>query len=118
MMSIKESFVHTDQCNTAFGWLRAISDGVSLIRLEWSNKPWSKPNYSDEVSRETIKQILYYLRGDLQSFTLPLNPYGTSQSRKRWLESMLKIPFGTTVSYENLANFVGKPNSARAAGTA
>ncbi|MEM7792348.1 MAG: MGMT family protein, partial [Verrucomicrobiota bacterium] len=46
-----------------------------------------------------------------------LDPDGTSFQKKIWQE-LLKVPFGKTVSYGELANAIGKPLAARAVGSA
>ena len=104
--------------HTALGWIRAISDGQHLIYLDWNQTGWKDHDQPDDVSRETITQLTAYFHGDLRSFDLPLLPTGISQSRRRWLDVMATIPFGTTISYAVFAAAAGHPKAARAAGTA
>ena len=107
------------QCmHTSLGWIRAISDGQHLIYLDWNQTGWTDHDQPDDVSRETITQLTAYFQGHLRSFDLPLLPAGMNQSRRRWLDVMATIPFGTTVSYAAFAAAAGHPNAARAAGTA
>lgn len=67
--------------------------------------------------RETIEQIESYLRGDLKKFTLQLDLIGTEFQKQVWAE-LLKIPYGKTLSYKELAEKVNKPKACRAVGTA
>lgn len=109
--------------HTPLGWMRPISDGTSLIRLDWQQSPW-RNEYDgaqepiDHVSRETKQQILDYLAGTRTSFDLPLAPEGKSKSGCDWLSIMAQIPYGTTVSYKQFAAMADKPNAPRAAGSA
>ena len=66
---------------------------------------------------ETIAQLRAYFRGDLTCFDLPLAPQGTPFQLQVWNE-LQRIPYGTTISYAELARRVGKPNAARAVGAA
>ncbi|WP_438997586.1 methylated-DNA--[protein]-cysteine S-methyltransferase [Candidatus Puniceispirillum sp.] len=109
--------------HTPLGWMRPISDGTSLIRLDWQQSPWNEnaqddTDHSDNVSRETKHQILAYLAGTRMSFDLPLAPEGKSKSGCNWLSVMAQIPYGTTISYKHFAAMAGKPSAPRAAGSA
>lgn len=48
---------------------------------------------------------------------LPLNPTGTAFQQQVW-QALLRIPFGTTISYSELAEAVGRPSSVRAVASA
>jgi methylated-DNA-[protein]-cysteine S-methyltransferase len=107
--------------HTPLGWMRPISDGTSLIRLDWEQERWENQDdakTADNVSRETMTQILDYLAGTRTSFDLPLAPEGKSKSGCDWLSIMAQIPYGTTVSYKQFAAMADKPNAPRAAGSA
>ena len=108
----------SQRTHTSLGWIRAISDGQHLIYLDWNQTGWTEHDQPDDVSRETITQLTAYFHVDLRSFDLPLLPAGTSRSRRRWLDAMATIPFGTTISYAAFATTAGHPKAARAAGTA
>ena len=107
----------TWRCYTCIGWFRAISDGKSLICLNWNQTGWTDIDRPDIVSRETIAQLKAYFDGQLRCFDLPLNPKGVSQSRCYWLDIMATIPYGTTITYAEFAAAAGHPKAARAAGT-
>jgi AraC family transcriptional regulator of adaptative response/methylated-DNA-[protein]-cysteine methyltransferase len=62
-------------------------------------------------------QLGQYFAGRLKAFTVPMEYPGTDFERRVW-EALLRIPYGTTVSYEDLANTVGSPGAQRAVGTA
>ena len=105
-------------CQTPVGWLRAISDGTHLAHLEWNQIGWTDLDHPDHVSRETIKQLIAYFASQCINFTIPLRPAMISPAQQHWLDVMLSIPFGTTISYAAFAAAAGAPNAARAAGTA
>ncbi|MGB1329982.1 MAG: methylated-DNA--[protein]-cysteine S-methyltransferase [Candidatus Puniceispirillaceae bacterium] len=103
---------------TDFGWICPISNGQSLIRLDWNQTGWDALDHPDNVSRETKSQLGAFFAGSLHQFNLPLAPAGKSTAGKQWLEVMARIPYGTVMTYAEFAALAGKPKAARAAGSA
>ena len=103
---------------TDFGWLRPVSNGQSLIRLDWNQTGWENTDCPDNVSRETKTQLSAFFAGHLRQFSLPLAPAGKSATGKKWLEVMARIPYGTVMTYGEFAAAAGKPKATRAAGSA
>jgi methylated-DNA-[protein]-cysteine S-methyltransferase len=63
-------------------------------------------------------QLAAYFSGGLREFDLPLAPAGSEFQRQVWSE-LVKVGYGETVSYGELARRLGKSNAAsRAVGTA
>ena len=102
---------------TGFGWIRPISNGHSLVRLDWNQTGWDGSDQPDNVSRETKSQLKAFFAGNLHQFNLPLAPAGKSAAGKKWLEVMAQIPYGTVMTYSEFAALAGKPKAARAAGS-
>ena len=94
-------------CQTPVGWLRAISDGLHLVYLDWNKIGWTDPDRPDRVSRETITQLMAYFAGQRTHFTIPLRPANISPARQHWLNIMASIPYGTTISYAAFAAAAG-----------
>jgi methylated-DNA-[protein]-cysteine S-methyltransferase len=63
------------------------------------------------------RQLGEYFAGLRQDFDLPLDPVGTAFQRDVW-RRIVKIRFGQLLTFRELANAVGRPESARAAGQA
>jgi AraC family transcriptional regulator, regulatory protein of adaptative response / methylated-DNA-[protein]-cysteine methyltransferase len=67
---------------------------------------------------ERIKDgLARYFDGTLKEFTVPLLYPGTPFQENVW-HNLLKIPYGETRSYEDLARAIGSPRAIRAVGTA
>ncbi|KGJ87525.1 methylated-DNA--[protein]-cysteine S-methyltransferase [Thalassotalea sp. ND16A] len=66
---------------------------------------------------EAKQQLDEYFKGSRENFDLPLAQTGTNFQSSVWSE-LSKIPFGTTISYGDLANRIKKPAAVRAVGTA
>lgn len=62
-------------------------------------------------------ELTAYFAGTLRQFTVPLVYPGTPFQCKVW-EQLLRIPYGETRSYEDIARAVGTPGAQRAVGTA
>jgi len=64
-----------------------------------------------------IEQILEYLSSERTEFDIPLDLRGTPFQRAVW-DVLLKIPYGESCSYAEVARAVGRPNAQRAVGSA
>jgi O-6-methylguanine DNA methyltransferase len=69
------------------------------------------------INRKTKKELLLYLDGKLKQFTVPLDMRGTEFQKKVW-QQLLKIPYGKTASYGDIARAVGSHGASRAVGGA
>ena len=69
------------------------------------------------VLRTTREELSAYFEGTLKKFTLPLE-YPGSEFQKRVWDGLLKIPYGKTISYEELADRINAPHAQRAVGHA
>lgn len=66
---------------------------------------------------QVAKQLDEYFAGERAKFELNISPRGTAFQKKVWAE-LLKIPYGKTKSYQEIADVIGKPNAQRAVGSA
>lgn len=72
----------------------------------------------DAVLAETVRQLEEYFAGTREVFELPVAPRGTDLQRRVWL-ALRDVPYGTTVTYGELAGRLDlPPGSARAVGAA
>jgi methylated-DNA-[protein]-cysteine S-methyltransferase len=72
---------------------------------------------ADEPFASAAAQLTAYFAGELTEFDLPLAPAGTAFQRQVW-SALRQIPHGTTMSYGELADKLGKPGASRAVGLA
>lgn len=66
---------------------------------------------------QSLEQLGEYFAGRRRTFTVPVKPQGTPFQRSVW-EALQEIPYGTTISYSELADRIGDPNAVRAVGLA
>ncbi len=67
------------------------------------------------VLRQLKKELAEYFDRKRKRFTVPIDFPGSDFQRQVW-QALLKIPYGTTVSYADLAKSIGKNNAQRAVG--
>lgn len=63
------------------------------------------------------EQLREYFEGKRTTFSVPLNLQGTDFQKRVWQE-LLKIPYGETRTYGQIAAAVGNPKACRAVGMA
>lgn len=72
----------------------------------------------DEHQLQTyIEEIIQYLNGERQQFTIRHDFQGTSFQIQVW-QALLQIPYGATWSYSDIAEHIGRPAAVRAVGAA
>ncbi len=71
----------------------------------------------DPVLAGAAAQLEEYFAGRRTEFDLPLAPEGTDFQRRVWAE-LMRIPYGETVTYGELARRLGNPTGSRAVGLA
>ncbi|MGW7099381.1 methylated-DNA--[protein]-cysteine S-methyltransferase [Streptomyces sp. NPDC054838] len=72
---------------------------------------------AEEPFPEVVRQLTAYFDGELTDFTVPVRLEGTAFQRSVW-EQLVRIPYGQTWSYGELAAKLGKPGASRAVGLA
>lgn len=72
---------------------------------------------SAAVLAEGARQLESYMKGERRGFDVPLDIRGTPFQRLVW-EALMGIPYGTTVSYGEVAARVGNARAVRAVGGA
>lgn len=102
--------------------LVASDKGLAAILWEDDNPKRVRLNLVDEEPRnpiliETERQLTEYFAGKRKSFTMKLDFNGTDFQKSVW-QALLKIPFGQTRSYGEIAKSVGNPKAVRAVGAA
>ncbi len=68
-------------------------------------------------NQAAIEQVLEYLACERTHFDIPLDLRGTPFQRAVW-DVLLKIPYGESCSYAEVARAIGRPTAQRAVGSA
>lgn len=70
-----------------------------------------------ELIKKCFLQLKEYFEGSRKDFDLPIQPEGTEFQKKVW-DELLKIPYGETKSYKDIALAIGNEKACRAVGMA
>jgi methylated-DNA-[protein]-cysteine S-methyltransferase len=106
-----------DTIDSPIGELLLASDGHALTAVHMNGTPGPGWQRDPGALHEPAEQLGAYFAGELREFDLPLAPHGTPFQREVW-SALREIPYGSTISYAELAAAVGRPHAARAVGAA
>ena len=99
------------------GWLRfVLNENRQLVRIDL-NVPQSLNCETPALFKDIFTQFSEYFEGTRRDFTLPLCLNGRAFEMRVW-KALLKIPYGETHSYGEIAAACGNRKAARAVGQA
>ena len=100
-------------------FLAVVDKGGALVALDFDERTSAFRNLEPDErrARKVIEELQRYFAGELREFHLALAPEGTPFQQRVWQE-LRRIPYGETISYQELAKRVGDPKSVRAVGRA
>lgn len=92
----------------------AASDrGITAVNLGRA----ASPHQDSALARRCQRELREYFRGKRTNFTLSLDLQGTPFQRKVW-NALKRVPYGTTITYGELAKRAGSPRAVRAVASA
>jgi O-6-methylguanine DNA methyltransferase len=117
-------FLFTAGYDSPVGHLELAMSERGLVTLAFRGR-WTAPHGAKNVRwveepdrfRDVTCQLDEYFAGTRREFTLPLDLRGPEFHRSCW-QALLRIPYGQTWSYAQLAREVGSPLASRAVGQA
>lgn len=98
------------------GMLEIIGSERGIVTIHFVDDAQPAVTIPADLS-ECVRQLDEYFAGARQRFSLPLDLRGTEFQMRVWRE-LLKIPFGKTVSYLDVAIALGDRKTIRAVGRA
>lgn len=107
---------------TDIGIIQLIGDGVTVEYILFANSPVPK-QYQGKLKENrsayptAVKELTLYFQQQLVRFTFPIK-INAEGFNGRALEALAKVPYGTTISYKELAIRAGSSKAYRAAGSA
>ena len=111
---------YTTPYDSPVGRLVLEADGEILIGIWLPSEGRTTTHSAGElptVLKDTASQLDEYFAGERTEFDVPMELDGTDFQKDVWTE-LSRIPYGTTISYGELARRVGRPKGPRAVGQA
>ena len=107
--------MYTDFLDTPIGVIKIQATRCGIVKVIFSDQ--KEYSLSSSLTLKCKKQLTEYFLGKRKEFSLPLDIQGTNFQNLIWDETQ-NIGFGSCVTYKDIADFVKKPNAARAVGNA
>lgn len=113
--------IYYQQETSPFGTVHLYATEQHLKALLF--KPWEKiapdelSHSTNDVLEASKKQLTEYLLKQRVTFDLPISAEGTEFQKNVW-QTLMKIPYGETWNYGQLAQAIGNKNASRAVGAA
>lgn len=107
--------MNESRISTPIGVLEVHDDGEQILAVVFSNHQQASPNISP-LAQAFLAQFEEYLAGTRKAYDIPYLITGTP-FQKAVMIAMSRIPYGSTMSYGELARAAGYPNAYRAVGT-
>ena len=111
---MENAFKSSESFDTCLGYLTVTSDGRALTSVQYRKSDVYAPC---AVTGEAKRQLIEYIKGERDKFTVDILLLGTDFRVRVW-EAITKIPYGQTLSYGEIAAEVGNRGAARAVGSA
>ncbi|WBV56312.1 methylated-DNA--[protein]-cysteine S-methyltransferase [Chryseobacterium daecheongense] len=106
------------------GLIRVIASDVGLVAIIWEGEDYKRTQLSiperedlHPILLQTEKELKEYFENSRKFFDVPLDLEGTEFQIKVW-KALLKIPYGMTKTYGDLAKILGDTKAVRAVGGA
>lgn len=122
-----ENLISLQHYDSPCGRLVLASFADRLCLCDWSDNPFAERNRrriekylkatskteTSSVLEETKRQLDEYFAGKRKAFDIQLCLVGTDFQHKVW-NALRSIPYGSTKSYKDIAQCIGKPKAVRA----
>ena len=103
--------------DTPVGRMALECEGEALTALYLPNRPMEAVGVETPLLAQGRAELAEYFQGKRRAFDLPLAPKGTPFQLRVWNE-LANIPYGTVISYKELAQRVDRPKGFQAVGQA
>lgn len=108
--------IYSKRIKSPVGDLTLVSTKTSLLAINWGKGNKYKQRFC-QILNEAEVQLSEYFSGRRRGFALPVALEGTHFQKNVW-DALMKIPYGETRTYREVARFIGKSGAVRAVGSA
>ncbi len=104
-----------DYLNTPLGLLAIIATDQFVLGVDFvKRKDNTLPN---KITKQAKRELAEYFKGTRKKFSVPIKLIGSAWQSLVW-QKLLSVSYGYVISYQDLANAIGKAQAARAIGGA
>lgn len=106
--------------STPIGWFEISGSELGVRTVHFCEKPGEPAAGLPDDHPVVVcrRQLEEYFEGQRKVFDLKLDWSGQPEFQRQVWEALLRIPYGTTASYSDIANKIGNPAAVRAVGLA
>lgn len=108
--------METAYIKSPIGNLKITDDDGEIIRLDFCDE-FIDTSITNENLKLCVDELNLYFQGKLKTFKTKIKLSGTEFEQKVY-KALLKIPYGNTATYKDIAINLGLPKAARAVGNA
>jgi methylated-DNA-[protein]-cysteine S-methyltransferase len=108
---------HFGSCDTPVGVLGVLAGPDGVRSVGWRLRPGRASTEPDPTVTEALEQLRQYFAGDRRTFDLPLDLGSLEPVTRAVLTALQAVPYGSTVTYGELAVRSGTGLPARAIGS-
>ena len=108
---------YTGYYKSEIGTLEVVGSAAGIQAINFADSKEAPDTPVPPGLQTCFDQLSEYFAGGRQKFLIKLNLQGTDFQKSVWQE-LLKIPYGKTVSYLDVARALGKEKAIRAVGAA
>lgn len=119
-MALRMETLHFTRMSSPVGPLFLAASAKGLVRLEFESRVMKLDSKLDlreskHALAPYLRELEEYFAGERRDFTVPLDLRGTTFQLACW-RALLRIPYGETRSYADIARAIGHPHAFRAVG--
>jgi len=107
---------------TTLGDFEIAGSGLGVSRVHWLKEAAARPPVADLPADHPVaaarQQLLEYFEGRRKTFDFTIDWGGATEFHRRVWEELLKIPYGATRTYSDIARDIGNDKAVRAVGMA
>jgi len=103
--------------HSPIGWIRITGTEEGITSLYFVEDAEAVAGEIPPCLQECLRQLDEYFQGQRRAFSLKLLPRGTEFQQQVWAQ-LLKVPYGSTASYRDIALALGDADAVRAVGSA
>lgn len=110
---IYQDFIHSE-----IGYWTIKADDTKIIAIGFEKRKPTFKTHLNDITHEAKAQLNSYFLKELKQFDLPLCIHPYSAFYQQVWNALIKVPYGTTSTYLDLAKKINNPKAVRAVGMA